>query len=227
MITLAELGSTRTSSAGHLVDPGQQLVGRGVERLPARHDVGAELGEEPLEAAPGGNRQGAAAPALSRSRRSATCSRMSATSRLVTSPTPSKRATAASGSSVCTWTLRVASSPTTRTESPRPSSRGRCRRASEAAAGDDEVRAVAEAAVLVVGQAEARRLLVRDLRHRGVPPQAGDDAGQDQDQAVAAGVDDAGFAQHLELLGCARPRAGRPRSPARGPRRGPRPAALR
>ena len=31
--------------------------------------------------------------------------------------------------------------------------------------------------------------------------QAGDDAGQDQHQAVAAGVDDTGLAQHLELLG--------------------------
>jgi dihydroxyacetone kinase-like predicted kinase len=71
----------------------------------------------------------------------------------------------------------------------------------EAAAGDDEVGAVAEAAVLVVGAAEARRLLVVHLRHLGpVAAQAGDDAGEDQHQAVAAGVDDAGLAQHLELL---------------------------
>ena len=72
----------------------------------------------------------------------------------------------------------------------------------EAAAGDDEVGAVAVAAVLVVGQAAARRLVVGDLRHLGpVAAQPGDDAGEDQDEAVAAGVDDAGFAQHLELLG--------------------------
>ena len=102
-------------------------------------------------------------PAASRASRSAICSRMSATSRLVTSPAPSNSATAASGSSVWTWTLSVASSPTTRTESPRPSSRGRKSREARPAAGDDEVGAVAEAAVLVVGQAAARRLVVGDL----------------------------------------------------------------
>ena len=50
--------------------------------------------------------------------------------------------------------------------------------------------------------------MVGDLGQLGaVAAQAGDDAGEDQDQAVAAGVDDAGFAQHLELLGRARDRA--------------------
>ena len=74
--------------------------------------------------------------------------------------------------------------------------------AAEAAAGDDEVGAVAVAAVLVVGQAAARRLVVGDLGQlAAVAAQAGDDAGEDQDEAVAAGVDDAGLAQHLELLG--------------------------
>jgi hypothetical protein len=62
----------------------------------------------------------------------------------------------------------------------------------EAAAGDDEVGAVAVAAVLVVGQAAARRLVVRDLGQlRVVPAQAGDDPGEDEDEAVATGVDDA------------------------------------
>ena len=133
---------------------------------------------------------------------------MSATSRLVTSPTPSKSATAASGSSVWTWTLRVASSPTTRTESPRPSSRGRCSRAVEPGAGDDEVRAVAEAAVLVVGRLRRGASWWSTSGTAAVvAAQPGDDAGQDQDQAVAAGVDDARFAQHLELLGGALDRA--------------------
>ncbi len=42
------------------------------------------------------------------------------------------------------------------------------------------------------------------MRHLGrgldVPAQAGDDAGEDHHQAVCAGVDDAGLAEHLELL---------------------------
>ena len=59
-----------------------------------------------------------------RASRAAICSRMSATSRRWTSPASSKAATATSGSSVCTWTLSVASSPTTSTESPISSSRG-------------------------------------------------------------------------------------------------------
>ena len=49
---------------------------------------------------------------------------MSATSSRCTSPTSSKTATATSGSSVWTWIFSVASSPTTRTESPISSSRG-------------------------------------------------------------------------------------------------------
>ena len=64
MITLEELGKTSTSSAGDLVDTGQQLVGRGVERLAAGDDVGAELAEEPLQSLPCGHREGAGAPAL-------------------------------------------------------------------------------------------------------------------------------------------------------------------
>ena len=100
-----------------------------------------------------------------------------------------------------TWTFRVASSPTTSTESPSASSRGRKLAVAQSAAGDDEVGAVAVAAVLVVGQAQPRRLVVGDLGKLGaVAAQAGDDPGEDQHQAVAARVDDAGFAQHLELL---------------------------
>ena len=64
MITFEELGRTRTSSAGNLVDAGQQLVGRGVERLAAGDDVGAELGEEPLQALARGDGEGAGAAAL-------------------------------------------------------------------------------------------------------------------------------------------------------------------
>ena len=43
-------------------------------------------------------------------------------------------------------------------------------------------------------------------RRLAVALEAGDDAGDDQHEAVAAGVDDAGFAQHLELFGGARHR---------------------
>ena len=62
--------------------------------------------------------------APSRALRSATCSSMSATSKRDTSPVESNRATAASGSSVCTCTRSVRSSPTTSTESPSCSSSG-------------------------------------------------------------------------------------------------------
>jgi hypothetical protein len=57
-----------------------------------------------------------------------------------------------------------------------------------------------------MGKAAPRRLVVRDLRQLVVAAEGGHDPGQDQDQAVPAGVDDAGFAQHLELLGRARHR---------------------
>ena len=69
----------------------------------------------------------AAGPAVpaSRALRSATCSRMSATSRRDTSPfCAMKIAIARSGSSVCTCTLSVFGSPTTSTESPISSSSG-------------------------------------------------------------------------------------------------------
>ncbi len=50
--------------------------------------------------------------------------------------------------------------------------------------------------------------MVGDLGHRrAVAAQAGDHAGEDQHQAVAAGVDDAGLAQDVELLGRAFDRA--------------------
>jgi hypothetical protein len=53
-----------------------------------------------------------------------------------------------------------------------------------------------------MGAAEARgRLVIDSGNGGGVAPQAGDDARQDQDQAVAAGVHDPRLAQHLELLG--------------------------
>ena len=141
-------------------------------------------------------------PECSRSRRSATCSRMSATSRLVDLPHPLEerdRGLGLVGVDVDLEGRLVADDEDRVAEALEPR-QVLARR--QAGAGDDEVRAVAEAAVLVVGQAEARRLLVVDLGHRGrVAAQAGDDAGEDQDQAVAAGVDDARVAQHLELLG--------------------------
>ena len=114
------------------MDPGEQLVGRGVERLAAGHDVGAELGEEALEALAGGDRE---------RRRPAACEAGVPLGDLLAHvgdvevghlAGALEEATAASGSSVWTWTFSVASSPTTRTESPSASSRGRNSRAVEA-----------------------------------------------------------------------------------------------
>ena len=126
MITLEELGRTSTSSEGTLVDPGQQLVGRGVERLAAGHDVGAELGEEPLQAVAGGDRDDAG-PARFQPRRRARPSARACRRRRGWSPRrrPRTAPPPPPDSSVWTWTLSVASSPTTSTESPSPSSRGR------------------------------------------------------------------------------------------------------
>ncbi len=62
------------------------------------------------------------AASLRRSLRSASCRRMSATSRRETSPAPVNTAVACSGSSVCRCTFRVVVSPTTSTESPSASS---------------------------------------------------------------------------------------------------------
>ena len=54
----------------------------------------------------------------------------------------------------------------------------------------------------MVGLGQARRLLSLDDRMLGVvATKPGDHPGQDQDQPVPAGVDDAGLAQHVELLG--------------------------
>ncbi len=67
--------------------------------------------------------------------------------------------------------------------------------------GDDEVGAVPKAAVLVVGTAQARRLLVGDLEQvRAVAAEPGDDAGEYEHQPVPAGVDDTRFPQRRELL---------------------------
>ena len=72
----------------------------------------------------------------------------------------------------------------------------------EAHAGDDEVRAIAVAAVLVVRARIARGRVVRHPgRDGGVSAQARDHAGEDHDEAVGPGVDDAGLAQDLELIG--------------------------
>ena len=77
----------------------------------------------------------------------------------------------------------------------------------EAGAGDDEVRAVAVAAVLVVRARRDGGRVMLELRHRGVVvAEAGHDPGEDHDQPVGACVDDTLLAQHLELLGGARDR---------------------
>ena len=45
------------------------------------------------------------------------------------------------------------------------------------------------------------RVVRRPPTGAGVAAEPGDDAGEDHDEAVGAGVDDPGLAQHLELLG--------------------------
>ncbi len=191
----------------HPVDPGQQLVGGGVERLAAGDDVGAELGEEALEALAGGNRDDAGPPrrepgvALGHllahvgdvevGDRAGALEQGHRRLRRVGVDVDLQRRLVADDED------RVAEALQPRQEVPR----------GEAAAGDDEVGAVAEAAVLVVGEAAARRLVVSHLGQLVVAAQGGDDPGQNQHQAVAAGVDDAGLAQHLELLRRARHRA--------------------
>ena len=134
--------------------------------------------------------------------RASICSRMSPTSRRWTSPACSNTATATSGSSVWTCTFSVAWSPTTSTESPISSRRLTKERGVEPLSGDDEVRAVAKAAVEVVGARLPRRLVMRDLRDRvELAAQPRDDPRQDHHQPVRPGVDHAGLGQHVELLG--------------------------
>jgi hypothetical protein len=71
----------------------------------------------------------------------------------------------------------------------------------ESPTGDDEVGAVAVAAVRVVGALAVRWRVVRDLGLGAVlTPQPGDHPRQDHHQAVGARVDDAGLAQDVELL---------------------------
>ena len=117
----------------HLVDAGEQLVGRGVERRAAVERRGRRATRTARAAR--GPRRPRARPERVRAVRpggrgarcaAATCSCMSATSRLRDrTRAPSKTANARSGSSVWTWTLSVVRSPTTRTESPIASSAAR------------------------------------------------------------------------------------------------------
>ncbi len=68
--------------------------------------------------------------------------------------------------------------------------------------GDDEVRAVAKAAVEVVRARLPWWLAMRDLRGRvGLAAKPGDDPRQDHHQPVRARVHHAGLRQHVELLG--------------------------
>ena len=103
---------------------------------------------------------------------------------------------------MCTCTRRVRRSPTTSTESPISLSGASKSDRGQVVAEDDEVDAVAVAAVHVLrGRDPGRRLLGDlDLR-RLVAAQAGDDPGEDQDEAVGAGVDDPGLGEHVELPG--------------------------
>ena len=102
-----------------------------------------------------------------------------------------------------TWTFSVVASPTTSTESPIASSaRDRSARGSSPLAGDGEVRAVAVGRGLVLRVRDARRRVVVELGRLGAA-QRGDHAGEDDGEAVAAGVDDARLAQHRQQVGAA------------------------
>ncbi len=152
-------------------------------------------GPETTASAP--ERCGPAGPASARrAARAATCSCMSATSdcRTASAPPSRKTANARSGSSVWTWTLSVLRSPTTRTESPIASSAGTNALRVEVAPDDREVRAPPERLRRVLGMADPRRGVVLEGGGR-VAAQRRDDAREDHDHAVAAGVDDARLAQ--------------------------------
>ncbi len=75
-------------------------------------------------------------------------------------------------------------------------------RRAEAAADDGEVGAEAVGAGAVLRVGDARGRVVVEWR-RLLAAQRGDDAGEDDREAVSAGVDDAGFAQRGEQLGAA------------------------
>ena len=184
------------------MDSRQQLVGGGVEGLAAGHDVGAELGEEALQALAGGDREHPGPPRLQPGAPfghllahvrhvevgdlAGVLEEGDGRLRLVGVDVDLERHL------VADHQHRVA----------QPLQQGHELAPGQALPGDDEVGAVAEAAVLVVGAAEARRLVAGDLGQLGaVPAQPGDDPGEDQHQAVAAGVDDTGLAQHVELFG--------------------------
>ena len=72
----------------------------------------------------------------------------------------------------------------------------------ESLPGDDEVGAIAESAVEVMGTRLPGRLVMGDVGDRvELPAQPGDDPRQDHDQPVRSGVDDARLGEHVELLG--------------------------
>ena len=92
MRTFGEFGQHDDLLGGHLVDAGQQLVGRRVQRRAAVEHVRAHALEELAHAVAGDDREHAAGVERPRGRaavRCSTCSCMSATSSRETSPTPS------------------------------------------------------------------------------------------------------------------------------------------
>ena len=125
---------------------------------------------------------------------------MSATSRCETSPAPAKTAIAVSGSSVWTWTFSVRVVADDEHGVAQRLEGAGVAPGVELIPGDGEVRAVAEGGGVVLGMADARRRVVSQ-RGRRLAAQRGHDAGEDDDHAVAAGVDDARLAQHRQQLG--------------------------
>ena len=161
--------------------------------------------------------------------RASICSRMSPTSRRCTSPASSNTATATSGSSVwrCTFSVscvpdhqhRVADLLQALDEGARL----------EPPSGDDEVRAVAKAAVEVVRARLPRRLVMGDLRDRvDLAAQPGDDPRQDHHQPVRARRRPRRPRPAPRAArGCARPPPPPPGQPPRAPRPAARPAPRR
>ena len=117
-------------------------------------------------------------------------------------PSAVPKASARPGSSVWTWIFSAVASPTTRSESPSSSSCASSSLRVEPLALDHEDGAVAELGELLVDGVEARLVgvLRRRVRDR-LAREGGRDAAHDLEQAGAARVDDAGLAQHVELVG--------------------------
>ncbi len=175
-------------------DARQQLVGGRVEGFPPGTTSAPSLAKGRSSPSPAATARPPVRPAaLSRALRSAICLRMSATSRSATSPAPSDMFRR------CRQFLSVASSPTTRTESCRPSSLGRKSRADRPLPATMKSAVQPKAAVLVMGQAQPRRLVVGHSPAARACPRAGRPRRESRTRPRPRRRRP-GLAQHLELL---------------------------